>query len=207
MSVSETTGSESLILSEIWNRVDDVGGAARDTNRKRDEVAQLAGAARAGISGRVVLGSFGQRPRIVRLAAACPHVFAAMFPGSSRAWVRALAHGDEPPPEPGLVWADLGGPRLFEGAGHVDAHRGHGLQLFPTDLVGIPSSFRLEPSLQAARSGLRSRRRAGRDPRRHHTHHPQRATRTRGPTPEHSSRSTTAAAPSPSPRGASTASG
>lgn len=39
------------------------------------------------------------------------------------------------------------------------------LQLFPTDLVGIPSSFRPEPSLQAARSGLRSRRRAGRDPR------------------------------------------
>ena len=33
-----------LILGEIWNTIGDVGGAARDTNRKRDEVAILAGA-------------------------------------------------------------------------------------------------------------------------------------------------------------------
>ncbi len=47
------------------------------------------------------------------LVARYPEVFAARFPGSSARWVAALTHGTEPPPEPGLVWCDVGATRLF----------------------------------------------------------------------------------------------
>ena len=47
------------------------------------------------------------------LVARYPEVFAARFPGSSARWVAALTAGAEPPPEPGLVWCDIGATRLF----------------------------------------------------------------------------------------------
>jgi hypothetical protein len=48
------------------------------------------------------------------LLATYPALFAARFPGSSRAWVRALVTGAPAPHEPGVVLCDLGATRLFE---------------------------------------------------------------------------------------------
>jgi transcriptional regulator with XRE-family HTH domain len=103
-----------LVLMECWNTIGDLGAAARSTDRKLAEVAELA----------IVAG--GQRPFAVRggwvvratarnraLVARYPEVFAARFPGSSAAWVAALTRGKEPPPLPGLVWCDVGATRVF----------------------------------------------------------------------------------------------
>ena len=42
-----------------------------------------------------------------------PELFASRFPGSSRGWVDALTKGTPPPGQPGLVWSDVAGTRLF----------------------------------------------------------------------------------------------
>lgn len=103
-----------LILVEAWNRLDDIGSAARSTARKVAEADQLAAA----------IGSEGHPYRVASvwvmrttarnrgLVRNYPDVFAARFPGSSVGWVAALARGYEPPAEPGLVWSDVSGRRL-----------------------------------------------------------------------------------------------
>lgn len=103
-----------LTVVECWNTVGDVGAAARTSSRKLAEAAALA-AARWG-EGRhevrlvwVVRASTRNRTLIGRY----PEVFAARFPGSSAAWVRALTAGGEAPMEPGLVWASADGSRLL----------------------------------------------------------------------------------------------
>jgi len=103
-----------LILVECWNTIGDVGGAARASERKRADAEALA------------VSRWGDAPHqvgvvwVVRasarnraLVARYPEVFAARFPGSSRAWVQALRDGSVPPTEPGLVWSDLAATRLF----------------------------------------------------------------------------------------------
>ena len=103
-----------LVLVECWNTIGDVGAAARSTDRKLAEAAGLA----------VVAG--GERPFAVRgvwvvratarsraLVTRYPEVFAARFPGSSAGWVAALTRATEPPVQPGLVWCDAVGTRLF----------------------------------------------------------------------------------------------
>lgn len=103
-----------LILNEVINRVDDAGAAMRDTNRKRDEAAQLAVATSDHpyriASCWIVRATAANRALLARY----PSVFETAFAGSSRLWVRALMAGAEPPHEPGLVWADVAGTRLFE---------------------------------------------------------------------------------------------
>jgi transcriptional regulator with XRE-family HTH domain len=103
-----------LILGEIWNRIDDVGAAKRDSDRKVEEARQHALAVsdppyRVAVCW-VVRATAANRALVARY----PNVFGAAFPASSRAWVRALVEGGEPPAEPGLVWADVAGTRLFE---------------------------------------------------------------------------------------------
>jgi transcriptional regulator with XRE-family HTH domain len=102
------------IVAECWNSIGDVGAAARGTARKQAE-AQAAAAARWG-EGAHRVGSVWVVRATARnraIAARYPEVFAARFPGSSRAWVDALAHGAEPPAEPGLVWSDPAATRVF----------------------------------------------------------------------------------------------
>jgi hypothetical protein len=48
------------------------------------------------------------------LVARYPTIFASEFPGSSHQWVKALTTGAPPPREPGLVWVDLAGTRIYE---------------------------------------------------------------------------------------------
>lgn len=103
-----------LILNEIWNRIEDVGSAARDSNRKREEVAQLAAVTNDPpyrvATCWIVRATAANRALLARY----PNVFETMFPGSSRVWVRALTEGAEPPSEDGLVWSDVAGTRLVE---------------------------------------------------------------------------------------------
>jgi transcriptional regulator with XRE-family HTH domain len=103
-----------LILVECWNTIGDIGAAARSTDRKLADAADLA----------AVAG--GERPFTVRgvwvvkatarnraILARYPEVFAARFPGSSAGWVAALARGAEPPTQPGLVWSDVACTRVL----------------------------------------------------------------------------------------------
>jgi transcriptional regulator with XRE-family HTH domain len=103
-----------LILIEIWNRMGDLGAAARSTARKRadlEAMAMLAG----GDAGayRLVLGwLLVDTAANRRLVAAYPAIFRANFPGSSPRWVRSLAEGQEPPEEPAVAWIDTRAGRL-----------------------------------------------------------------------------------------------
>ena len=101
--------TRSRILQECWNTIGDLGAAVRATNRKRAEAAATwpqdriatVWVVRATASNRRLLGRY-------------PHILAAAFPGSSRAWVRTLDHGAALPDEPGLVWFDPATRRLTE---------------------------------------------------------------------------------------------
>jgi transcriptional regulator with XRE-family HTH domain len=103
-----------LVVQEAWNRIGDVGSGLRSFDRKLSLAREAAGA-------------FPQPPRVVtgvwvvratranrELLAAYPALFAARFPGSSRAWVRALVTGAPAPREPGIVLCDVRATRLFE---------------------------------------------------------------------------------------------
>ena len=103
--------NRALILIEIWNRLDDLGAAARDSHRKVDEVRPIAEVEGFRVASCWVLRATAANRALV---ARYPNVFEAEFPGSSRGWVRALTAGAPPPVLPGLVWADIAGTRLFE---------------------------------------------------------------------------------------------
>jgi transcriptional regulator with XRE-family HTH domain len=103
-----------LVVAECWNTIGDVGAAARSSSRKLAEAEDIA------------TGRWGEVPHrvglvwVVRatarnraLVARYPGVFAARFQGSSAGWTRALTTGEDPPPEPGLVWASVDGSRLW----------------------------------------------------------------------------------------------
>jgi transcriptional regulator with XRE-family HTH domain len=103
-----------LLLCELWNTFGDVGAAARSTNRKLAEAAQLAAAIWGEAPHTVVACWIVRATRRNReLVARYPELFASRFPGSSVGWVHALTNGIEPPSEPGLVWADVAATRLF----------------------------------------------------------------------------------------------
>jgi transcriptional regulator with XRE-family HTH domain len=103
-----------MILNECWNTFGDIGAAARATVRKAAELEALA-AGRWGPDATVrVVWIVRATARNRALLARYPEIFASRFPGSSRAWVRALTNGTEPPAEPGLVWCDVAATRLLE---------------------------------------------------------------------------------------------
>ena len=102
-----------LILVECWNTIGDVGAAARSTNRKLAEAADLAAAIWGdGYVGGVWVVRASRRNRA--LVARYPELFASRFPGSSRAWLQAVRDCEAPPAEPGLIWCDVHATRLFE---------------------------------------------------------------------------------------------
>ena len=93
-----------IVLTEIWNRLDDLGAAARSSDRKL---------ARAPAGTRVLwlLVDTAANHAIVRRY---PGVLKARFPASSAAWVRAISTSIEPPAEAGLAWIDVRTGRLRE---------------------------------------------------------------------------------------------
>jgi len=102
-----------LLVLEAWNTIDDIGAGARSFDRKlaagRELGAWLDGGDYRVAGACVVRASRRNRELVGRY----PTVFESKFPGSSALWLRALTAGTEPPPEPGLVWADVRATRLF----------------------------------------------------------------------------------------------
>ena len=100
--------ARTLIVVEIWNRLDDVGKAARTTSRKVVEAEGPAMiAARAGPAYRVALcwllvDTAANR----RLVARYPEILQSRFPGSSFDWARCLGEGSPPPNRSGIAWID-----------------------------------------------------------------------------------------------------
>lgn len=94
---------------ECWNTFGDLGAAVRATNRKQAEAAATWPDDRVATVW-VVRASAVNRAILARF----PHIIDAVFPGSSRAWVRALERGLTPPAAPGIVWFDTGTGRLIE---------------------------------------------------------------------------------------------
>ena len=103
-----------IIIVEIWNRLDDLGAAARATTRKLLEA-----------DGPAVLAARDAPPFRVascwllvdtaanrRLVARYPEILKSRFPGSSLGWARCLAEGLPPPTEPGLAWIDTRSGRI-----------------------------------------------------------------------------------------------
>ena len=97
------------IQAECWNVIGDLGAAARATHRKVAEAAATWPDDRIA-SVWVVAATAANRAILARY----PHVLGSAFPGSSRAWVRALEQGTEAPHQPGLVWFDPARGRLTE---------------------------------------------------------------------------------------------
>lgn len=102
-----------LLIVECWNTIGDVGAAYRGTSRKIADGEEYA-AGRWGDDPHLVSACWVVRAtaRNRALVARYPALFAAKFPASSRAWVRALTEGTEPPRETGLVWCDVAATRL-----------------------------------------------------------------------------------------------
>jgi transcriptional regulator with XRE-family HTH domain len=104
-----------LVLVECVNTFGDIGASVRSSDRKRAEAANHAIAispterAYSVHTCWVVRATRANRALVARY----PHIFASRFPGSSARWVAALTTGATPPDEPGLVWADVAGTRLF----------------------------------------------------------------------------------------------
>ncbi len=103
-----------LIVVEVWNRLDDLGAAARNQARKVAAANALA-AAVGGDEPYAVRGCWTIVDTAAnrRLVSAYPEILRSRFPGSSKAWARALADGADPPDMPGLIWADTRSGRLF----------------------------------------------------------------------------------------------
>lgn len=105
-----------LLIVECWNTIGDIGGAARSSERKRADAERLAsgwwGTDPHGIH---LIWVVRDTARNRRLIASYPEVFAARFPGSSRAALGALTgpEAPAPPDAPSLVWSDLHATRLF----------------------------------------------------------------------------------------------
>jgi hypothetical protein len=103
-----------LLLLECVNAMEDIGAAARASDRKQAEAKGLAIAIGNGRPYTVhVCWVVRDTRRNRQLVQRYPELFASRFPGSSRSWVAALTQGIEPPLERGLVWCDVNATRLF----------------------------------------------------------------------------------------------
>ena len=100
-----------LILTEIWNRMSDLGSGARTTQRKVAEAEGLAEFRGYRVASCWLLVDTAANRAIVRRY---PEVLRSMLTGSSAAWVRALVKGACPPAEPGVAWIDPRSQRITE---------------------------------------------------------------------------------------------
>jgi len=96
-----------IALIEIWNRLDDLGGAVRSSDRKLAEVSR----SDAVVGSCWLLVDTAANREIVRRY---PSIIRARFAGSSHGWVAALTLGSTPPGRPGIAWIDVRSPRIRE---------------------------------------------------------------------------------------------
>jgi transcriptional regulator with XRE-family HTH domain len=97
-----------VVLIEIWNRLDDLGAAARSSDRKLADVARSAGAA---VASCWLLVDTAANRAIVRRY---PAIFRARFGGSSAHWIRVITSGAPCPLQPGIAWIDVRSGKLRE---------------------------------------------------------------------------------------------
>jgi hypothetical protein len=112
--LSDPPGRRRIVV-ECWNTIGDIGAAVRSSTRKRAELQDLAtattidgGSTTTGLVW-VVRASARNRALVARY----PEVFARAFPASSSGCIAALTSGGPLPADPGLVWSDVAGTRLF----------------------------------------------------------------------------------------------
>ena len=104
-----------LLQVECVNTFGNINAAIRSSDRKRAEAEAHAIAIGHGQPYEVHQVWVVRATRRNRaLLARYPELFATRFPGSSKAWVRALTTGSAPPEQPGIVWCDVAATRLFE---------------------------------------------------------------------------------------------
>jgi transcriptional regulator with XRE-family HTH domain len=96
-----------VVLIEIWNRLDDLGAAARSSDRK---LADVAGSGAAVASCWLLVDTAANRAIVRRY----PAIFRARFGGSSALWIRAITSGAPCPSQPGIAWIDVRSGRLRE---------------------------------------------------------------------------------------------
>jgi transcriptional regulator with XRE-family HTH domain len=103
-----------LIVIEIWNRLDDLGAAIRGFDRKMAEAKALAVAIAHGMEPYRVASCWILRDTVAnrRLVARYPAILGSRFPGSSLGWARALTNGEPIPSDAGLLWASADARRL-----------------------------------------------------------------------------------------------
>ena len=100
--------ARTIVIVEIWNRLDDLGAAARASSRKVSEAESHSTAtARDGHPYRVAMcwllvDTSANR----RLVGRYPEIMRSRFPGSSVAWARCMVEGATPPHESGCAWID-----------------------------------------------------------------------------------------------------
>ncbi len=100
-----------LILVEIWNRLDDLGRAARASDRKLAEardIARFRDPAYRVAACWLLVDTAANRALVRRF----PEILRSRFPGSSLAWVRAITMGAPAPTQPGICWIDTRAGRL-----------------------------------------------------------------------------------------------
>ena len=98
-----------VAVVEIWDWLDDVGNALRGLRTKMQRIADAA--PESTVSGLMVVRGTARNRRLVSTLGG---LFAAALPGSSNVWLRALTDPDQPmPPEPGLIWTNVAGTRMF----------------------------------------------------------------------------------------------
>jgi len=105
-----------LIITEIWNRMDDMGAALRNQDRKVAAATELAVVAGGDETPYRVATCWVMRSTAANraLVQRYPEVLRSRFRGSARAWIDCLISGAPHPDEPGIVWIDLASSRLFE---------------------------------------------------------------------------------------------
>jgi transcriptional regulator with XRE-family HTH domain len=99
---------QAIVLIEIWNRLDDLGAAARSSDRKLADVARAGTATVA--SCWLLVDTVANRALVRRY----PALFRARFGGSTAHWIRAITTGAPCPTQPGIAWLDLRSARLRE---------------------------------------------------------------------------------------------
>ena len=100
-----------IAVVEIWDWFDDVGAALRSLDGK---VAAASRVEREGVHAGAGLWVVRATRRNRDLVADLHAMFAAKFPGTAAAWLRALGDPSRPmPAENGLVWTDNRATRLF----------------------------------------------------------------------------------------------
>lgn len=105
-----------IVIGECWNTFGDLGTAGRSSRQKQTMSSEVA-VALGGDDGPYDVGLVWivrDTRRNRELVSRYEHIFEALLPGSSSAWVKALTVAGAPlPREAGLVWCDVRATRLF----------------------------------------------------------------------------------------------